>query len=65
VQANLFLGYSFDEDSGALAGTSFRVIIDNLLEEKPQRVMRANSSLLPYVNWTLGRVIKLGITKEF
>jgi iron complex outermembrane receptor protein len=65
IQTNLFLGYTFGEDKGALAGTQFRVTVDNLFEEKPQRVRRNNQSQLSYVNWTLGRVIKFGVSKEF
>lgn len=65
VTTNLFLGYEFDEESGALAGTSLRLIVDNLFEEKPQVIRRGTPNQISYANWTLGRVIKLGISKEF
>ncbi|MGE3690460.1 MAG: TonB-dependent receptor plug domain-containing protein [Novosphingobium sp.] len=65
VQTNLFLGYEFGEDSGALAGTRLRLNIDNLFEAKPTYIRRSTGNVLSYANWTLGRVIKFGITKEF
>ena len=65
VQTNLFFGYEFDESSGPLSGTSLRFIIDNVFEEEPTPVMRGNRNALSYVNWTLGRVFKFGITKRF
>lgn len=65
ITTNLFLGYRFEENSGPLAGTSIRLNIDNIFEETPQRVMRGNPNTLTYEGWTLGRVIKLGFTKEF
>ncbi|GGC13401.1 TonB-dependent receptor [Novosphingobium endophyticum] len=65
VTTNLFLGYRFEEDSGALAGTSLRLNVDNVFEETPQRIMRGTPNTITYEGWTLGRVIKLGISKEF
>lgn len=65
VQTNLFFGYKFGEESGALSGTSLRLIVDNVFEEEPTRTMRGNRNTLSYTNWTLGRVIKFGISKEF
>jgi iron complex outermembrane receptor protein len=65
VQTNLFFGYEFGEDSGALKGTSLRLIVDNLFEEEPTRTMRGDRNTLGYTRWTLGRVFKFGITKQF
>jgi iron complex outermembrane recepter protein len=65
TQANLFLGYDFGESGGFMGGTSVRLSVDNLLEEKPQRIKRSNSSILDYANFTLGREIKLGVSKKF
>lgn len=64
VTTDLFIGYDFDETGGALNGTSLRLVVDNLLNEKPE-VAYQNNSNLAYRNWTLGRVIKLGFSKEF
>ncbi len=63
VQTNLFLGYSPEE--GPLRNTSLRIIVDNIFDEEPTRVRRSAGSQLSYVNWTLGRVIKFGITQRF
>lgn len=65
IVTNLNLGYNFGESGGPLAGTSLRVIIDNLFEAKPQTIRRANTNNLSYNNFTLGRVIKLGVSKKF
>jgi iron complex outermembrane recepter protein len=62
---NLNLGYDFGDSAGALAGTSFRLTVDNVFEKTPQLVRRLNTNNPSYVNWTLGRVIKLGISKKF
>jgi len=65
VTANLFLGYNF-ADEGALKGTSLRLTVDNVLNEKPQYIKRGAGSFgLSYANWTLGRVIKFGISKKY
>lgn len=64
IQTNLFVGYDFGDAGGALGGTSLRLTVDNLFDVEPMRVKRANSSFPNYVNWTLGRVIKLGFTKK-
>jgi outer membrane receptor protein involved in Fe transport len=64
TMVNLNLGYDIDDD-GPLAGTSLRVKIDNLFNKKPQSIRRANTNSLAYEHWTLGRVFKFGITKEF
>jgi iron complex outermembrane recepter protein len=65
IQTNLFLGYEFGEDAGALGGTSLRLNIDNVFDEQPTRVRRASTSFPNYLNWTLGRVVKLGFSKKF
>jgi len=62
---NLNLGYDFGESGGALAGTSFRLTVDNVFEKTPQIVKRLNTNNPSYANWTFGRVIKLGISKKF
>ena len=62
---NLSLGYEFDESAGALGGTSLRLTVDNLNNEKPQRIQRTAANVQTYQSWTIGRVIKLGISKKF
>ncbi|MCW1404103.1 TonB-dependent receptor [Novosphingobium sp. MW5] len=62
---NLNFGYEFGEGSGALLGTSLRLTIDNLFDKKPQITPRGQANLITYANWTLGRVIKMGISKKF
>lgn len=65
VITNLNLGYDFGDRGGALSGTSLRLIVNNLFDTEPTYVMRGNNNSPSYVNWTLGRVIKLGVTKRF
>jgi iron complex outermembrane receptor protein len=65
VVANLNLGYNFTNSSGPLSGTALRVIVDNLFDESPQSIRRVNTNNPSYDNWTLGRVIKFGISKKF
>jgi iron complex outermembrane receptor protein len=66
IITNLNLGYDFGESGGPLSGTSFRVIVDNLFDEKPEIIKRANTNNgLSYNNFTLGRVIKFGVSKKF
>lgn len=62
---NLNFGYDFGESGGALAGTSFRLAIDNVFERTPQTIRRLNTNNPSFNNWTLGRVIKFGISKKF
>ena len=64
VTTNLFLGYKFDESNGMLKGTSLRFNVDNVFGVEPP-VTYANTPSLAYTYWTLGRVFKLGISKEF
>ena len=65
IVTNLNLGYNFGDSGGPLDGTSLRVIVDNLFENTPQTIKRVNTNNLSYNNFTLGRVIKLGISKKF
>ncbi|MFT4025472.1 MAG: TonB-dependent receptor [Novosphingobium sp.] len=65
TMTNLFIGYSIKDSSGPLNGTSFRLNIDNLFDAEPQRIKLSSTNFPSYMNWTLGRVIKLGVTKEF
>ena len=65
VMTNLNLGYDFKDSGGPLEGTSFRVIVDNLFDVKPQTIRRINTNNLSYNNFTLGRVIKLGASLKF
>jgi iron complex outermembrane receptor protein len=65
VVANLYLGYTFANSGGPLSGTSLRLNVDNLFDEAPQTIRRLNTNNLTYNNWTLGRVIKFGISKKF
>jgi iron complex outermembrane recepter protein len=62
---NLALGYDFSKSGGALSGLALRLGIDNLTNEKPQRINRANTNNLSYANFTLGRIIKLGASFAF
>lgn len=65
VVANLFLGYKFKNAGGPLSGTSLRLLVDNVFDESPQTIRRLNTNNTSYNNWTLGRVIKFGISKQF
>lgn len=62
--ANLFLGYKLGGD-GPLAGSSLRLIVDNVFNRTPQIVPENAPGPLSYKGWTLGRVIKLGATVQF
>jgi hypothetical protein len=65
VVTNLLLGYDFKDSGGPLNGTSFRVIVDNLFEATPQTIKRINTNNPSFNNFTLGRVIKVGLSKKF
>jgi iron complex outermembrane recepter protein len=65
IVANLNIGLDFDESEGPASGLSLRLIVDNMLNEKPQIVRRANTNNPSYLNWTLGRVIKVGASVKF
>lgn len=62
---NVNFGYDFGDSAGALSGTSLRLAIDNAFDAKPQHTPRGSANILTYANWTLGRVIKFGISKKF
>lgn len=61
---NLAFGYEFGE-GGALNGTSLRLGIDNVFEQKPQVILRSSQNFISYAGYTMGRVIKLGVSKKF
>ena len=63
---NLAFGYDFKNSDSVLKGLSLRANIDNLFNVKPQSVIRpVGSNGLSYVNWTLGRVFKVGGSFKF
>jgi iron complex outermembrane receptor protein len=62
---NLNLGYTFENGTGLLSGSSLRLTADNLFNVSPQTIKRPNTNNPTYNNWTLGRVIKLGFTAKF
>jgi iron complex outermembrane recepter protein len=65
IMTNLNLGYSIKDSSGPLNGTSFRVTVDNVFDVAPQTIRRLNTNNPSFNNWTLGRVIKFGLSKKF
>lgn len=65
TMTNLFLGYKIEKGDGPLGGTAFRLNVDNLFDREPGRIKLNSTDFPSYTNWTLGRTIKLGITKEF
>lgn len=65
VVVNLNLGYNFGDTGGPLAGTSLRLGVDNLFDERPQTIKRTNTNNPSFNNWTLGRLIKFGVSKKF
>lgn len=66
IVTNLAVGYDFGEVGGVLEGLSLRANVDNLFNVSPQRVIRpVGSNGLSYVNWTLGRVFKMGASLKF
>jgi iron complex outermembrane recepter protein len=62
---NLALGYDFSKSGGVLSGLALRVGIDNLTNEKPQRIGRLNTNNQSFANYTLGRIFKLGASFKF
>ncbi len=60
IITNLMLGYDFKDSGEPLDGLSLRLIVDNVFEKTPQVIRRANTNNPTFLNWTLGRVIKLG-----
>jgi iron complex outermembrane recepter protein len=65
IVTNLNIGFDFKDSNGLASGLSLRFIVDNLFDEKPQAVKRANTNNPSYLNWTLGRVIKVGASVKF
>lgn len=65
VVTNLNLGYNFGNAGGPLSGTSLRLGVDNLFDVSPQTIKRTNTNNPSFNNWTLGRLIKFGISKKF
>lgn len=65
ITANLNVGVDFDDSTGPANGLSLRLIVDNMFNEKPQYVRRANTNNPTFLNWTLGRVIKVGASVKF
>ncbi|MDB5726314.1 MAG: hypothetical protein JWQ16_3068, partial [Novosphingobium sp.] len=65
VMTNLSLGYSIKDSTGPLNGTSLRLNVDNLFDTSPQTIKRLNTNNPAFNNWTLGRVIKIGVSKQF
>jgi iron complex outermembrane recepter protein len=66
VVTNLAFGYDFGEVGGVLEGLTLRANVDNLFNVSPQSVIRpVSSNGLSYVNWTLGRVFKVGASIRF
>ena len=61
---NLFLGYNFGGD-GPLSKSSLRLLVDNVFNRTPQIVAENSPGPLSYKGWTLGRVIKLGLTVQY
>ena len=66
VITNLAFGYEFGKAGSVLQGLNLRLNVDNVFAVEPQRVVRGvGSNGLSYVNWTLGRVIKVGASVKF
>lgn len=65
VTFNLNLRYLMGESAGMLGGTEVRLGVDNLFDKQPQQVKRSNTNNPNYVNWTFGRIIKIGLSKTF
>lgn len=64
ITTNLSLGLDMGKVIGT-EGLTVRFAVDNLFDEKPQYVRRANTNNPSFVNWTLGQVIKLGASFKF
>ena len=60
---DLFLGYEFPEGSRITEGLTIRLNIDSLFNTDPP-VYRQQRNL-NYSGFTLGRIVKLGVTKRF
>ena len=63
---NLAVGYDFKNSDSVLKGLSLRANVDNLFNVSPSMIQRpVGSNGLSYVNWTLGRVFKVGGSFKF
>jgi iron complex outermembrane recepter protein len=63
---NLFMRYQIPGDSGIAKGLAFTLNVDNLLGKDPPLFRGSGSSLFGAANgFTLGRVVKVGVTKKF
>ena len=62
---NLAFGYNFKDSDGPLQGTSLRLNIDNVFGTEPHLIKRPNTNNPSFNHWTLGRVIKLGLSQKF
>lgn len=65
IMTNVNLGYDFGERADALGGLSLRLNVDNLFNTKPQYNRHSVTNVVSYTGWTLGRMIKFGVTKTF
>ncbi len=65
IVTNLNLGFDFDKPNGFASGLSLRLIVDNLFSVKPQTVRRLNTNNPTFLNYTLGRVVKVGASLKF
>ncbi len=64
ITTNVNMTLDLEKLSGA-TGVTLRLAMDNVTNEKPQIVRRANTNNPSYVNWTLGRVVKIGASVKF
>ena len=63
---NLAIGYDFKNSDSVLKGLSLRANVDNLFNVSPTMIQRGlGSNGLSYVNWTMGRVFKVGGSFKF
>ncbi len=63
---NLAVGYDFKNSDSVLKGLSLRANVDNLFNVSPATIQRpVGSNGVSYVNWTLGRVFKVGGSFKF
>ena len=63
---NLFLQYKLTQDSGIAKDLAFTLNIDNVFDQDPPLFRGGINSLFGVANgFTLGRLVKFGITKQF
>ena len=66
VITNLAVGYDFKNSDSVLKGLSLRANVDNVFNVLPTTIQRAvGSNGLSYLNFTLGRVFKVGGSFKF